>query len=434
MTSADARDARAERGERALGGVGERRERARHSIQRVADARCARDGAPRARRTGRWAGRSPPFRCGRALDFIGMSAQSPSAQMFVAAALDLERAVDGDLAGLEWQFEVHRHAACTAGAGVLPIVATMVRVPITLARGGHEVGAGGGRRRRSPAGPRCRGAASVCAGRSRAERRRQFGEHTVRHLDHDDPDLRAVDVLVVLERAFDELGHLADRLDPGEAGADHGEGERLLLDLGQLGDLGVLQLLDHVRTQQPGVLQRLQRHRMLGQASDHRQVARLAEREHQVVVRHHCGSALHTLEQRDFALFEVHAVHHRLAHEHVLQQEAQRCGRVGRGHLAGRDLGQQRLKHEVVFRVDQLDLGVVAQPASQVARGEHAGEAAAQDHDTWDHDTGFIGHEHPFVGLRQGGPAGVLAGHERSSFGLHTVPVDARLQNSIKPL
>ena len=114
-----------------------------------------------------------------------------------------------------------------------------------------------------------------------------------------------------------------------------------------------------------------------------------------VVVRDQRGPALHALEDGDFLALEVDIVDFRLAHEHVLEQQAQRRRRVRGGHLAGGDLGQQRLEDEIVLGVDQLDLGAVAEPAAQVARGEHAGEAAAQNHDAGFHGARCVGQINP---------------------------------------
>ena len=63
----------------------------------------------------------------------------------------------------------------------------------------------------------------------------------------------------------------------------------------------------------------------------------------------------------------------------MAKQEAQRRHRVGGMDGGGSDLGEERLKDEVVIVVDQLDIEFAAAAPRQLLGGKHATKAAANN-------------------------------------------------------
>ncbi len=121
--------------------------------------------------------------------------------------------------------------------------------------------------------------------------------------------------------------------------------------------------------------------RMLRQAGEALEIDPGAERDHQLVIGEVDGNAPRALDDDDALLGEVDAHDLGLPHLEAAKQLAQRHDRVG-GMDAGRgDLGQQRLKHEIIIGVDQLDIELApALPLERLGR-EHAAKAAADHQD-----------------------------------------------------
>ena len=262
-----------------------------------------------------------------------------------------------------------------------------------LAVGGHDRGAG----RLADAGPEPDLDAALLeeAAGVLAEGGRQLAEQAVGKLDDEDADLAPADVGVEDERPLDQLHHLAGGLDAREAAADDGEGQELLLDLRQGGDVGVLELVDDGVAQGQRVAQRLHGQRMRGEAGDAREVDALAEREHEVVVADLGVAPLQSLEDGDDLPLEVDGVDLRLAHPDARQEAPERRHGVAHRDAARRHLGQQRLEGEVVHLVDQLDVGDAARRAAAVpgprtcrrSRRRARGFASCRDR----HQTSFSG-------------------------------------------
>ena len=84
------------------------------------------------------------------------------------------------------------------------------------------------------------------------------------------------------------------------------------------------------------------------------------------------------LHDDDLALVEVDAHDLGLAHLDAAEQLPKRHDRVGRMDAGRRDLGQQRLEHEIIVGIDQLDVELAAAVLFQRLRGEDPAEAAAE--------------------------------------------------------
>ena len=102
---------------------------------------------------------------------------------------------------------------------------------------------------------------------------------------------------------------------------------------------------------------------------------------HELIVGEIDRQAPEALHDGDHLLVEIDAHDLGLAHLDAAKQEAQGHDRVGGVDGRGRDLGQQRLEHEIIVVVDQLDVELVAALALELLGGEHAAKAAAENED-----------------------------------------------------
>jgi hypothetical protein len=126
---------------------------------------------------------------------------------------------------------------------------------------------------------------------------------------------------------------------------------------------------------------------MLGQAGEALQVHSGAERNDKLVVVQVDRDALRALDDDDLLLGKVDAHDFSLAHLNPPQQLTQRHNGVGG--MDGRcgHLGEQRLEHEIVVGVDELDVELAAAEPCECLGSEHAAEAAA------DHQHLFLRHK-----------------------------------------
>ena len=200
--------------------------------------------------------------------------------------------------------------------------------------------------------------------------------------------------MVIFERATDQLAHLGDGLDAREAGSNHHEAQQLLLDRGIFRHVRRLQTADHVGAQAVRVGEVLHGQRVLGQSGEALQIDAGAERDDELVVIEIHRDAARALHDDHLLLVEVDAHDFGLTHLQPVQQLAERHHRVGGMDRGGGDLGQKRLKDEIVVGVDEFDLELAAatEPLERLGR-EYAPEAAA-DHQHFLFSHGLIVHEH----------------------------------------
>ena len=119
--------------------------------------------------------------------------------------------------------------------------------------------------------------------------------------------------------------------------------------------------------------------RVLGQAGEAVEIDAHAERDDQLVIGEVDRNPAEALHHGHRLLGEIDAHHVGLADLGAAQEQAQRRHRVGGVDGGGGDLGQQRLKHEVVVVVDQLDVEPVGTAARQLLGGKNAAETAAEN-------------------------------------------------------
>ena len=186
--------------------------------------------------------------------------------------------------------------------------------------------------------------------------------------------------VIIFQRAADQLARLRHGLDPGEARADHDEGEELLLHLRIVGDVGRFQAADHMRAQPVRVGEVFHGQRMLGQTGKPLEIDAGAERDDELVIVEIDGNQARALDDDHLLLLEVDAHDLGLAHLEPAQQLAQRHDRIGRMDARRGDLRQQRLEDEIVVGVDELDIELAAAVPLQRLGGEYPAEAAA-DHE-----------------------------------------------------
>ncbi len=190
-----------------------------------------------------------------------------------------------------------------------------------------------------------------------------------------------LDVGIIFQCAVDQLVHLGHGLHAGEAGADHDEGEKLLLQLGVPRHIGHFQARDDMRAQAMRVAEVLHGERVLGQAWKTRQVDAHAERDDQLIIGKIDGNAPEALDHRHGLFVEVDAHDLGLAHLGMAEQKPQRHHRIGGMDGGGSDLGQERLEHEIIVVVDQLDVERLAAEPLELLGREHAAKAAADHQD-----------------------------------------------------
>ena len=131
------------------------------------------------------------------------------------------------------------------------------------------------------------------------------------------------------------------------------------------------------------VVQILHRQRVLGNAGHRREVADFAQREHQMIVRHLDQLAAFALGDANHLLLRIDVDDPAPPELRLRHEIADGIDDVIWGNAAGRHFGEKRLKHEIVFLRQELDVHVVpaAEHAREVLRGVHAGKAAAQHDD-----------------------------------------------------
>ena len=177
-------------------------------------------------------------------------------------------------------------------------------------------------------------------------------------------------------RLVDEVGERAGELDAGGSAADDDEVQRALVDQRRV-TVGVLEHADDARSQPLGVIEAVERERVLRGARGAEEVRLRARREHDRVAGERPPvrgghAACHGVQRLDRAQLDVDV---RVVREHLAQRE----GDVARRQLRGRDLVQQGLELVVVVAVEQRDVHVVV--AREPAGAADAGEAAAHHDD-----------------------------------------------------
>ena len=158
--------------------------------------------------------------------------------------------------------------------------------------------------------------------------------------------------------------------------------QRLLLGRVVL-DVGELQAAKDVVAQPECVAEVLQRQRVLADARHRREVADLAEPEHELVVGALGEGAALALGDQDDLPLRVDAVDLAPAELRLGDDVADRVDDVGRADAAGRHFRQERLEDEIVLLREELDMHVLARAEhpGQMLGGVDAGEAAAEDDD-----------------------------------------------------
>ena len=166
--------------------------------------------------------------------------------------------------------------------------------------------------------------------------RRVFGEvggkarqDAVGVFDQIEANLVGVDVVVIFQRAADQLAHLGDGLDAREAGSHRHEGEELPLHLRVVGHVGRFEAADDVGAQAVRVGQVLHGERVLGQSREAVEVDAGAERDDELVVMEIDRHAPRALHDDHLLLGEVDAHDLGLADLEPVQQLAERHDRVG---------------------------------------------------------------------------------------------------------
>ncbi len=218
------------------------------------------------------------------------------------------------------------------------------------------------------------------------------GQDAVGIFDEMDADLVLRDVGIIFQRAADQLVDLGHGLHAREARAHDDEGEELLLDLGLARHIRHFQAADDVGAQAVRVGEILHGERVLGQAGEALQVHAHAERDHELVVVQLDRQAAEALHHDHDLAGEVDAHDLGLADLHAAEQEPQRRDRVGGMDGGGRDLGQERLEHEIIVVVDELDVEPAAALARELLGGKDAAEAAAENE-----DLGLVHADAPFA-------------------------------------
>ena len=191
-------------------------------------------------------------------------------------------------------------------------------------------------------------------------------------------DLRRADREVVVldgHRLGDQVGERAGQLDARRAAADDDEVQRALADQRRVAVRG-LEHLEDARAQAGGVVERVERERVLLGAGRVEEVRLRADRQHERV-----AGELLAARQLDAVGRRVdggHLAELDLDARVVAEQLAQRERDVDRGELRRRHLVEQRLELVVVVAVDERHADAVL--ARQPLDAADAGEAAA-DHD-----------------------------------------------------
>jgi hypothetical protein len=111
------------------------------------------------------------------------------------------------------------------------------------------------------------------------------------------------------------------------------------------------------------------------------QVDSRAERDDELVIVQVDRNPLRALDHDHLLLGEVDAHDFGLPHLNPAKQLAQRHDRIGRMDGRCSDFGKQRLEHEVIVGIDELDIELAAATARERLGGEHAAEAAADHED-----------------------------------------------------
>ena len=218
-------------------------------------------------------------------------------------------------------------------------------------------------------------------GRIFGEIGRESRQDPVGIFDEMDADLVLFDVGIIFERAADQLVDLGHGLHAREARAHDDEGEELLLDVGIDCHVRHLKAADDVGAQTVRVGQVLHGERVLGQAGEALEVHAHAERDHELVVTQLDRQTAEALHHDHHLAGEVDAHDLGLADLHAAEQEPQRRHRVGGMDGGGRDLGQERLEHEIIIVVDELDVEPARALARQLLGGKDAAETAAENED-----------------------------------------------------
>ena len=165
------------------------------------------------------------------------------------------------------------------------------------------------------------------------------------------------DVGIELQRAVDHVFDFADGFHPGEARADHHEGQQAAAYVRVVHAVGIFQAIDHMVAQAMGMSRAFNRKSVLAQARHPVQADHLAHGQHQMVVGHFRDAAFRALGQGDAFGGEIDVENFRLHHRDVAQQLAQLGHRVRSAERACRDFRQQRLEGEVVGFADQHHFG-----------------------------------------------------------------------------